>query len=51
MAEFLQILSEQYDYPHLADEILRYEEVAQFLPSEISAAKSLIITTARALNP
>jgi len=23
MAEFLQILSEQYDYPHLADEILR----------------------------
>jgi condensin complex subunit 1 len=24
MAEFLQILAEQYDYPHLADEILRY---------------------------
>lgn len=24
MAEFLQILSEQYDYPQLADEILRY---------------------------
>lgn len=24
MAEFLQILSEQYDYPQLAEEILRY---------------------------
>jgi hypothetical protein len=23
MAEFLQILAEQYDYPHLADEIIR----------------------------
>ena len=25
MAELLQILTEQYDYPHLTDEILRYE--------------------------
>lgn len=24
MAEFLQILSEQYDYPQLVDEILRW---------------------------
>lgn len=24
MAELLQILTEQYDYPHLTDEILRY---------------------------
>ena len=24
MAEFLHILSEQYDYPQLADEVLRY---------------------------
>lgn len=24
MAEFLQILAEQYDYPQLAEEILRY---------------------------
>ena len=25
MAELLQILTEQYDYPHLTDEILRYD--------------------------
>ena len=25
MAEFLHILSEQYDYPQLADEVLRYD--------------------------
>ena len=32
MAEFLQILSEQYDYPHLADEILRYERFPSISP-------------------
>ena len=25
MAELLQIVTEQYDYPHLTDEILRYD--------------------------
>lgn len=25
MAELLQILTEQYDYPYLTDEILRYQ--------------------------
>lgn len=27
MAEFLQILAEQYDYPQLTEEILRFERV------------------------
>jgi len=31
MAEFLHILAEQYDYPQLSDEILKYSVVAQFL--------------------
>lgn len=30
MAEFLQILSEQYDYPQLADEVLRYVSSLQY---------------------
>lgn len=30
MAEFLHILAEQYDYPQLSDEILKYSVVAQF---------------------
>ena len=25
MADFLQILAEQYDYPQLTDEVIRYE--------------------------
>lgn len=30
MAEFLHILAEQYDYPQLSDEILKYFPVAHF---------------------
>lgn len=29
MAEFLQILSEQYDYPQLADDVLRWVHKVQ----------------------
>lgn len=38
MAEFLHILSEQYDYPQLADEVLRW-------------APSLTIKLRHVLNP
>ena len=31
MAEFLQILSEQYDYPQLVDEILKYSNQPMLL--------------------
>ena len=34
MAEFLQILAEQYDYPQLTDEILRYERISDLAPSK-----------------
>ena len=52
MAELLQILTEQYDYPHLTDEILRYHPSHFEFPSYlgISVAKSSITTTARGQN-
>jgi hypothetical protein len=31
MAEFLQILAEQYDYPHLADEMLRLNVMVLYI--------------------
>jgi len=51
MAELLQILAEQYDYPQLADEILRqtpHKTALMFI--EISAARNSTITTAKDQN-
>jgi len=36
MAELLQILTEQYDYPHLTDEILRYPRIKCMLTHQRS---------------
>ena len=41
MAEFLHILSEQYDYPQLADEILRYIFLAVLIRSEMTGSRDL----------
>jgi hypothetical protein len=36
MAEFLQILSEQYDYPQLAEEVLKYVRLTLWNASHIA---------------
>lgn len=53
MAEFLHILAEQYDYPQLSDEILKYvtcsvslkgEEVANLGPGSLETRSSIQTT-------
>ncbi|MCJ1475189.1 Condensin complex subunit [Lambiella insularis] len=41
MAEFLQILSEQYDYPQLADEVLRELSIKEFNSNDSKGPKSI----------
>lgn len=41
MAEFLQILSEQYDYPQLVDEILRELSNKEFNSNDTRGPKSV----------
>jgi hypothetical protein len=41
MAEFLQILSEQYDYPQLADEVLRELSNKEFNSNDNKGPKSI----------
>lgn len=41
MAEFLQILSEQYDYPQLIDEILRELSNKEFNANDTKGPKSV----------
>src|SRR3979411_1415784 len=41
MAEFLHILSEQYDYPQLADEILRELSNKEFNSNDTKGPKSV----------
>jgi hypothetical protein len=52
MAEFLQILAEQYDYPHLADEIIRLSLCYSLTNcTGISVARNSTTTIAKGLNP
>lgn len=41
MAEFLQILSDQYDYPQLAEEILRELSGKEFNSNDLRGPKSV----------
>lgn len=41
MAEFLHILSEQYDYPQLAEEVLREISNKEFNPNDTKGPKSV----------
>lgn len=41
MAEFLHILSEQYDYPQLTDEILRELSTKEFNSNDTKGPKSI----------
>lgn len=41
MAEFLQILSEQYDYPQLAEEVLKELSNKEFSSNDLKGPKSI----------
>lgn len=47
MAELLQILAEQYDYPQLAEEILRELSGKEFNSNDARGPKSVSIFTAK----
>ncbi|KAF2835053.1 hypothetical protein M501DRAFT_999605 [Patellaria atrata CBS 101060] len=47
MAEFLQILSEQYDYPQLAEEILRELSNKEFNNNDLKGPKSVSLFVAK----
>lgn len=41
MAEFLQILAEQYDYPQLAEEVLKELGTKEFSSNDLKGPKSI----------
>lgn len=43
MAEFLQILAEQYDYPQLAEEVLKELSQKEFNTNDVKGPKSVSI--------
>lgn len=47
MAEFLHILSEQYDYPQLAEEVLRELSNKEFNSNDLKGPKSVSTFIAR----